>query len=42
MLYVLSDSGDLFFFLIQQFITRRAVADRGNYFVTTYRRSKLT
>jgi len=30
-----------FFFLNQQFITRHAVVDRGSYFVTTYKRSKL-
>ena len=31
----------LFFFFNQQFITQRAVADRGSYFVTTYRRCRL-
>ena len=30
-----------FFFLNQQFITWRAVADHGSYFVTTYRRHRL-
>jgi len=29
------------FFLNQQFITRHAEVDRGSYFVTTYRRTKL-
>jgi len=31
-----------FFFLNQQFITRRAVADRGSDYVATYMQSKLT
>jgi len=31
-----------FFFFPQQFITRHAMADRGSYFVTTYKRGKLT
>jgi len=31
----------LFFFLNQQFITQSVVADRGSYFVTTYKRHRL-
>ena len=30
------------FFLNQQFITQRAVADHGSYFITTYKRNRLT
>jgi len=30
------------FFLNQQFVTRRAEADRGSYFVTTYKRNRST
>ena len=30
------------FFLIQQFITRSARADRGSYFITMYKRDRLT
>jgi len=32
----------VFFFLHQQFITRRTKADRGSYFVATYKRNRLT
>ena len=32
----------MFFFLNQQFITWRAMAGRGSYFVTMYRRTEIT
>ena len=39
---IYNDHETTFFFLNQQFITRRVEADRGSYFVTTYKRNRST